>query len=49
MPHFPGLNKKINWSFKDPSTLSGSYDEKLHSTRIIRDKIKHAVEQFIVT
>ena len=46
-PIFPGMNKKINWSFEDPSRLSGSLDEKLNATRIIRNKIKDAVRQFI--
>jgi arsenate reductase len=46
-PVFPGLNKKINWSFEDPSNFNGSYEEKLAATRIIRDQIKHAVLEFI--
>lgn len=44
-PIFPGLNKKINWSFPDPSALQGSYEEKLQATRNIRDMIKTAVIQ----
>jgi arsenate reductase len=46
-PIFPGLNKKINWSFDDPSKFGGSQEEKLASTRIVRDKIKNAVKDFI--
>jgi len=46
-PIFPGLNKKINWSFEDPSSLSGSHEEKLARTRAVRDKIKRAVQEFI--
>ena len=46
-PIFPGLHKKIHWDFEDPSSLTGSQDEKLARTRIVRDEIKQAVLQFI--
>ena len=46
-PVFPGVLKKINWSFDDPSKFTGSQEEKLAQTRIIRDKIKKAVQEFI--
>jgi arsenate reductase len=46
-PIFPGVHKKINWSFEDPTSLSGTQEEKLAQTRIIRDKIKTAVQQFV--
>ena len=46
-PNFPGVHKKINWSFMDPSTLPGSHEEKLAATRLIRDKIKAAVLSLI--
>ncbi len=46
-PVFPGLNKKINWSFEDPSKFKGSDVEKLAATRIVRDQIKNAVQEFI--
>jgi arsenate reductase (thioredoxin) len=46
-PVFPGMSQKINWSFADPSKFQGSHEEKLAATRIIRDKIKEAVRQFI--
>ena len=46
-PIFPGLNKKINWSFEDPSKFAGTMEEKLEATRIVRDKIKNAVKEFI--
>jgi len=42
-PIFPGIHKKINWSFADPSSLSGTQEEKLAATRQVRDKIKSAV------
>ena len=46
-PIFPGITKRLNWSFEDPSTFTGTVDEKLAQTRIIRDKIKLEVENFI--
>lgn len=46
-PIFPGTMKKINWSFTDPSSLTGTHEEKLAVTRKIRDQIKAAVQNFI--
>ena len=46
-PIFPGLHKKINWSFEDPSRLMGTQEEKLILTRRIRDQIKSSVQQFV--
>ncbi|MFM9052304.1 MAG: arsenate reductase ArsC [Bacteroidota bacterium] len=46
-PVFPGTLKKINWSFPDPSTLSGTHDEKLATTKSVRDKIKEAVKELL--
>jgi len=42
-PIFPGTIEKLNWSFKDPSALEGSYEVKLKETRIIRDEIKKKI------
>lgn len=47
-PIFPG-GKIISWSFEDPSKLQGSYEEKIASTRRIRDDIKNQIEKFIET
>ena len=46
-PIFPGMMKKINWSFSDPSQFKGAHDEKLAQTRIVRDQIKTSVQGFI--
>ena len=46
-PIFPSAHKKINWSFTDPSALTGTHEEKLAVTREVRDKIKAAVQNFI--
>ena len=46
-PLFPGVHKKINWSFTDPSSLTGTHDEKIKVVREVRDKIKDAVQNFV--
>jgi arsenate reductase len=46
-PTFPGITSREHWSFKDPSTLSGTKEEVKIETRKIRDQIKEAVENFI--
>jgi arsenate reductase (thioredoxin) len=46
-PVFPGALKKINWSFEDPSALTGTEEEKLGRIAEIRDSIKAKVEEFI--
>ena len=46
-PIFPGLMKKINWGFSDPSKFAGSHEEKLQQTRLVRDQIKQAVISFL--
>jgi arsenate reductase len=46
-PVFAGMHKKIHWDFEDPSALTGSYEEKLERTRVVRDEIKEAVRRFV--
>jgi arsenate reductase len=46
-PIFPGISKRLEWSFRDPSKLSGIEDEILEQTRIIREEIKLQVVQWI--
>ena len=48
-PTFPGLTKRINWSFEDPASFSGTGEEKLEQTRLVRDKIMIEVKSFIDT
>ena len=43
-PIFPGVAKRLHWSFRDPSTLTGSHEEKLAGVREIRDEIREKVE-----
>lgn len=48
-PLFPGIVKRLHWSFTDPSTLEGSEEEKLTKVREIREQVKAKVKEFIQT
>jgi arsenate reductase len=46
-PVFPGKTKRVAWSFRDPSQFTGSTEEILTQTRIVRNEIKGQVAAFI--
>lgn len=46
-PVIPGAKRKLHWSFDDPSTFSGSEEDRLNRTRMVRDQIKSRVVEFI--
>lgn len=43
-PIFPGVTKRLHWSFPDPSSMQGTHEEKLAKTREVRDTIKAKIE-----
>ena len=43
-PIFPGPTTRLHWGFPDPSTLTGSEEERLEGTRKIRDQIRARVQ-----
>ncbi len=45
-PVFPGVVKRLHWGFPDPSSLTGTHEEKLAGTRAIRDQIERRVAQW---
>ena len=45
-PIFPGPTKRLHWSFRDPSVLTGSGEEKLQKVREIRDEIRQKIEEW---
>ena len=45
-PIFPGPAQRLHWSFPDPSTVTGSEEEKLQEVRLIRDAIRSKVEEW---
>ena len=46
-PIFPGVAENIHWSFDDPSSFTGSHEEKLKKTIEVRDQIKREIEKLI--
>jgi arsenate reductase len=46
-PIFPGVTKRIEWSFKDPSKLIGDEETIISETRIIRDEIKQKIVSWL--
>lgn len=46
-PIFPGITKRLHWSFADPAALPGSWEEKLEVVRRIRDDIRNSILAFI--
>jgi arsenate reductase len=46
-PVFPGMAKRLGWSFADPSSFKGTKDEVLENTRKVRDEIEKQVLAFI--
>lgn len=46
-PLFPGVVKRLHWSFEDPSTFQGAKEEKLAMIREVRNSIKAKVLQFM--
>ncbi len=47
-PIFPGMHKRLHWSFPDPATVTGTPEEQLEKVREIRDGIRSAVERFCI-
>jgi arsenate reductase len=43
-PIFPGVAKRLHWSFADPSTLVGSREQKMAGVREIRDEIREKIQ-----
>jgi arsenate reductase (thioredoxin) len=45
-PIFPGITTRLHWGFPDPSAATGSREDKLSQTRIIRDAIQKQVKSW---
>jgi arsenate reductase len=43
-PIFPGVTKRLHWSFADPASFEGSWEQRLALTRIVRDQIRDHVK-----
>jgi arsenate reductase len=46
-PIFPGVKLSWNWDFRDPSSFTGSHEERLAQTRAVRDAMKTRIEEFL--
>ena len=46
-PIFPGINKRLHWSFTDPSRFEGTWEEKIAKTRAVREEIKRKIESWL--
>jgi arsenate reductase (thioredoxin) len=44
-PVFPGITKRLHWSFRDPAAFEGTQGDRLAQTRAVRDEIKAKVEE----
>ena len=45
-PIFPGITKRLHWSFPDPSSFTGTWGEQLEQTRQVRDAIAMRIEEW---
>ena len=45
-PIFPGITKRVHWSFADPSQASGTHAQKLEQVRAIRDDIRQQISSW---
>lgn len=46
-PLFPGMNKRVSWSFSDPSAFTGTYEEKLARVIEVRDSIATRIDEWL--
>ena len=46
-PFFSGTGQRLHWGFPDPSCLTGSDEEKLAGTRVIRDRIRDRIDEWL--
>ena len=48
-PIFPGITKRLNWPFHDPSKVTGTYEQKLQKVRQIRDAIATKIQDWLAS
>ncbi len=44
---WPGVTRKLHWSFEDPAAFVGTEKEKLAQFRVVRDQIHERVRAFL--
>jgi len=48
-PIFPGRSVRLQWSYPDPSTFTGSEEEVMRQVREVRDSIREKVKEFVAS
>jgi arsenate reductase (thioredoxin) len=48
-PIFPGAAKRIHWGFRDPSSFTGTWEEKVQGTLEVRDMIADQIREWCPT
>ncbi len=43
-PVFPGVRRRLHWSFEDPAQASGTEEERIRVFRSVRNAIKERIE-----
>lgn len=46
-PVFPGAKKILHWDLPDPSSFSGTWEEKLEQTIVVRNRIRSLVQTLV--
>ncbi len=46
-PVFPGRAERLHWTFEDPSSFSGTDEQRLMRTRMVRDQVYQRVCAFV--
>jgi arsenate reductase len=46
-PIFPGMIQKVDWSFPDPSTFQGTYEEKFEKISQVKEQIKKQIQDWL--
>jgi len=46
-PVFPGITKRLHWSFPDPSAFKGRDEDKQLFTENVRDQIKEKIDEWV--
>lgn len=46
-PVFPGITRRLHWGFDDPSAFTGTLEEKMQKTRVVRDEIENKIKQWL--
>jgi arsenate reductase (thioredoxin) len=46
-PFFPGITTRLHWSFADPSSFTGTWEERLEKTREVREAIREKIASWL--